>query len=152
MIWIIGFIVVVLILGAISSVAETAGKAQKSAEFNSLLNVRVDAYQDYLRRTPEGERYEDMSNNELKELLATTIRQYKKEEKNSRIFPAIMSVGAVGFSLFVGIAEQNLIAGVVLGLLSGILGNAWLNKRARRDLEKKYRQKGFDVDRLRIDP
>lgn len=149
-VWIIGFIVVVVIVGSISSAAKTTEEAQKKVEFNEIAKTRVDAYVDYIRRTSSRSDFNRMSDLELKDMIGQQIRSFKSSVSGAQGISSFVFFGGLVLATILGVSEKSWITFIVFGVIAFVAGGglvAFLTKK----IEDDFRAKGFDPERLKIE-
>ncbi len=149
MIWAVVIIGGILVFAAIASQSKKAGEAQEKAELNELSKSRVDAYQDYLRRTSDNAEIKAMTDNELKDYLSSTMRDYTKGIKDA----SSTYQGVFWIALFVCVVAFS--ATELWGFLFPPLAvGKWAydqHKKAVKKLEAEIAGKGLELSRLKIE-
>lgn len=149
MAWIIGIVIVLALIGAVSSNAKQVEQTEKKAKLNRRREEVIAAYHDYIRRTESNSEWIQMSEIELKELLRKSIIDFNDQIGLSS---AIVGLGSI-VCFFVGVvhgARESswLILGGWIGgglfLFTGIA--AWREER----IKKEFASRGFDVTRLEV--
>jgi preprotein translocase subunit YajC len=150
MIWAVVIIGGILVFAAISSASKKTEEAQKNAEFNTLLKTRVDAYQDYLRRTASSAEIKAMTDNELREYLQNNIRSFNKEKKSEMSGAGFIGAAIVFVGMMLAAGQQKWEPLILLGIVGAGVTMFIIWKTEKKRTEK-YRAKGFDPERLTIE-
>jgi len=149
MIWAVVIIGGILVFAAISSQSKKAGEAQEKAEQSELSKSRIEAYQDYLRRTSDNAEIKAMTDNELKDYLSSTMRDYTKGIKDA----SSTYQGVFWIALFVCVVAFS--ATELWGLLFPPLAvGKWAydkHKKTVQELETNITNKGLDISRLMVE-
>ena len=146
MIWVI-IIGGIILVAAISSAGQKVEDAQKAAQADVLMDRRVRAYADYIKRTGASG---GMTDNELCEEISTAMRAYKRAEDGAAVFPVILFFLAAGIALLLGLGDGNWSPFLPL-VVGGYFAADALYKRATRKIAATYTEQGWDPERLRIE-
>lgn len=150
MAWVIGIVVVLIIIGAISSAASKNEEVQKKVEFNEMARSRVDAYVDYLRRTSNRTEFARMTDLELKDMIGQKVRAYKSQTSGaSSIGGFVFFLGAC-FATWQGIAKESWGAFFIWGVIA-IAVAVGLIMFLTKQIDNEFRTAGFEPERLKVE-
>jgi len=149
MIWLALIIVVVIIFAAVSSSNKKAAEAQEKAELGELSKSRIQAYQDYLRRTSTDKKIKAMTDNELQDYLSSTMREYTKRKKEaSDTYQGCFWITAIICAILASVTE------IVALLFPPIAIGMWAYKQYNavvKVVENRVNEKGLDLSRMTVE-
>ena len=150
MIWFAGVIVFLAILVVVSKTTTANLEKAGRDEFNTLSQMRVRSYMDYLRRTGSDSSTGAMTDNEIRDFILQNVREYASDRKILETMPIGIAAVAVFGGLLLGIFQQSFVPAVGIGGC-GILVAVLIYKQANKEVVRKYAQRGLDVEKLRIE-
>lgn len=157
MIWIFGIIIVAVLIFTISSSSSKVADAQASAEFNDRVDSRVKAYRDFIRRNDTKPEWTQMSDNELDDMISSTVTNYNESYENVTFIPLVGGfVGWLAVSL--GIASiikddygvYGFLISVGLGIGIGIVTSKMLSNLIHKNIDRRFLRAGWDISKLRL--
>lgn len=148
--WIIGIIIVVFVVGAVSSAAAKTEEAQKKLQFNEMARTRVDAYVDFLRRTSTRPELSGMSDLELKDMIGQKIRAYKTQTSGASAMGGIVFFAGACFGAWQGMVESSWMPFFFWLVIAGAAGLGAVTFFTRK-IDEEFKTAGFEPDRLKIE-
>jgi len=147
----IGALVVVgILVSAISSSSKRNEEIHAKAEKTKLIEMRAKSYADYLKRTSDRPDVVEMTENELSEHVFDAIRTFNKEM--SELFNGVMVLGLILFCIVViaFVADGPKAGAMLLGLMGA--GGLWdYHTKQTKKIAAAYVERGFEVERLKIE-
>lgn len=150
MAWVIGVLVVLFIIGAMSSAASKTEEIQKKIEFNEIAKTRVDAYVDYLRRTSSRADFSRMTDLELRDLIGQKIRNYKSQTSGATSISGFALFLGMCFSAWQGVAERSWAVFFVFSVMS-LFGAVVMVMFFTKRIDKEFENAGFEPERLKVE-
>lgn len=140
---------VVIVLGVIGFIVAQFVGRRKEAEREVLLERRVAAYMQTIRREKKHPELLAMNDNELGDLLLSSARNLRVQSERRWQ----LTVGGVVLALVAAImvATEEGMRGFGIALLVGALVIYGLNEFAGRRMREPMIARGIDVDRLRVE-
>lgn len=140
---------VALVLILIGGVVSYATRGHRQTSRDSMIERRVEAYMETIRRERQHPELADMSDNELRDLLASSAHNLKvqRDRQMYLLFGGVM-VGLLG-AIVVATQEGGRGFGVALVVAALVLYgiNEFLGRKMAAPLEAR----GIDVERLRVE-
>jgi hypothetical protein len=147
--WIIGIIVVLLVVGALSKAGENAKKAEEAKAFDQALQSRTAAETDRIRREAGSGPLGQLTDNEIKDLIAKSARELKQANDIGNGIGGFIAFLGIGFGIFAALSAEKwdplfIFGGFGFGL--GYLISQAIIKSAKKAISKR----GLDPDRIEI--
>ncbi len=159
MIWLMVIIAVIAFAIMAFSASKNAKAQQTQSEFQISCESRARAYADYLRRTSESAEIKSMGEHEIVEFIAKNIKEYNAELASldstgrfiGKIFGAALLAGffAAYYYWSVEYLAFTVIGGLVGYFVLARLAGA-MDRDATEGMVQKYRQRGLDVEQLKL--
>lgn len=149
MFWILVIVGVFLVLGALNKASETAKKVDENRAFDQSLQTRTEAEIDRIRRTSSGGPLADMTENELRDLIARSARDLKQANDTGNSIGAFIFLAGIGFGAFAAMSAEEWGPFIVFGLGGLAIGysvSQHFVKKAKAAIAKR----GLDPDRVEI--
>jgi hypothetical protein len=140
---------VALVLILIGGVVSYATRGRRQTTRDSMIDRRVEAYMETIRRERKHPELADMSDNELRDLLASSAHNLKvqRDRRMYLLFGGVM-VGLLG-AIVVATQEGGRGFGVALVIAALVLYG--INEFLGRQMAAPLEAKGIDVERLRVE-
>lgn len=140
---------IVLALVLVGGVVHYFTRGRRLAERGGLIDRRVDAYIETIRREGTNKELAAMSDNELRDLLLSSAHNLKvqRDRRMYLLFGGVL-VGLIGAIL---VATEDGSRGFGVALLIAALVLYGMNEFLGRQMIAPLQQKGIDVERLRVE-
>lgn len=140
---------IVLALILLGGVVSYMTRGRRLAERGSMIDRRVDAYIETIRREGTNRELSAMSDNELRDLLLSSAHNLKvqRDRRMYLLFGGVL-VGLIGAIL---VATEEGSRGFGVALLVAALVLYGMNEFLGRQMIAPLEQKGIDVERLRVE-
>ena len=140
---------VVLALILVGGVVHYMTRGRRMVERGSMIDRRVDAYIETIRREGTNKELVSMSDNELRDLLLSSAHNLKvqRDRRMYLLFGGVL-VGLIGAIL---VATEDGSRGFGVALLIAALVLYGMNEFLGRQMIGPLQQKGIDVERLRVE-
>lgn len=125
------------------------GRRRVSDSREALMNRRVQAYMETIRRERSNPELSAMSDDELRDVLLSGARNLAIE--NERRWYALVGAGVVAVIVALLVATQNGLQGFGIALVVGAIVLLALNEIFVRRSREPLLARGIDVDRLRVE-
>lgn len=125
------------------------GRRRVSDSREALMNRRVEAYMETIRRERSNPELRAMSDDELRDVLLSGARNLAIE--NERRWYALLGAGVVAVMVALLVATQNGLQGFGIALVVGAIVLLALNEIFVRRSREPLLARGIDVDRLRVE-
>lgn len=124
---------------------------RRSKEREIIVEAKVDAYGDHLRRTTSDEDFLDMSEAELKDYIRSVLKDYGKATFDMKLLMGAMIATGVGLGVIYGLVDQSWLT--FLGLsLGGIFVGLLIKKFGVDPIRQRLTEKtGIEIERLLAD-
>ena len=150
MAWVIGIVVALIIISAISSATSKNEEVQKKLEFNEMAKIRVDAYVDYLRRTSMRPEFSRMTDLELKDIISQKIRAYKSQKSGATNIGGFVLFAGACFAGWQGATERSW-GTFLVWLVVAVAGAVALIMFFTKRIDKEFEEAGFEPERLKVE-
>lgn len=140
---------IVLALVLVGGVAHYMTRNRRMADRHTMIDRRVDAYIETIRREGTNKELAAMSDNELRDLLQSSAHNLKvqRDRRLYLLFGGVL-VGLIGAIL---VATEDGSRGFGVALLIAALVLYGMNEFLGRQMIAPLQQKGIDVERLRVE-
>lgn len=140
---------IVLALILVGGVVHYMTRGRRITERGTLIDRRVDAYMETIRREGTNKELVAMSDNELRDLLLSSAHNLKvqRDRRMYLLFGGVL-VGLIGAIL---VATEEGSRGFGIALLVASLVLYGMNEFLGRQMVAPLQQKGIDVERLRVE-
>lgn len=138
-----------LVLVLIGTVVSYMFRGRRVAEKQAMVDRRVDAYMETIRREGKAPELTAMSDNELRDLLSSSAHNLKvqRDRRMYLLFGGVV-VAVIGAIL---VATEDGYRGFGVALLVGALVLYGINEFLGRQMIAPLEKKGIDVERLRVE-
>lgn len=145
--WILAIIALVAVVGLAFSKQQGA----KIDKTDDRIKSRVDAYVDYIKRESPSERFTKMTDNELRDDLASKIRKYPSDVADAKAksiaIPALL-IGAAIIGSLTGIMNEMVVIFVIVVSLFTMTRE---EKKAAAKIDKEYEENGYSIEKIRLE-
>jgi hypothetical protein len=140
---------IVLALILVGGVVHYFTRGRRMADRHTLIDRRVDAYMETIRREGTNKELVAMSDNELRDVLLSGAHNLKvqRDRRMYLLFGGVL-VGLIGAIL---VATEDGSRGFGIALLIAALVLYGMNEFLGRQMIAPLQQKGIDVERLRVE-
>lgn len=140
---------IVLALILVGGVVHYMTRGRRVADRHTLIDRRVDAYMETIRREGTNKELAAMSDNELRDVLLSGAHNLKvqRDRRMYLLFGGVL-VGLIGAIL---VATEDGSRGFGIALLIAALVLYGMNEFLGRQMIAPLQQKGIDVERLRVE-
>ena len=140
---------IVLALILVGGIVHYMTRGRRITERGTLIDRRVDAYIETIRREGTNKELVAMSDNELRDLLLSSAHNLKvqRDRRMYLLFGGVL-VGLIG-AILVATEEGSRGFGIALLIASLVLYG--MNEFLGRQMVAPLQQKGIDVERLRVE-
>jgi hypothetical protein len=140
---------IVLALILVGGVVHYMTRSRRMADRHTLIDRRVDAYMETIRREGTNKELVAMSDNELRDVLLSAAHNLKvqRDRRMYLLFGGVL-VGLIGAIL---VATEDGSRGFGIALLVAALVLYGMNEFLGRQMIAPLQQKGIDVERLRVE-
>lgn len=140
---------IVLALILVGGVVHYVTRGRRMVERGSMIDRRVDAYMETIRREGTNKELVAMSDNELRDVLLSAAHNLKvqRDRRMYLLFGGVL-VGLIGAIL---VATEDGSRGFGIALLVASLVLYGMNEFLGRQMIAPLQQKGIDVERLRVE-
>ncbi|WP_434619965.1 hypothetical protein [Tabrizicola sp. M-4] len=149
MFWIFVVVGVLLVLGALNKASETAKKVDENRAFDQALQTRTEAEIDRIKRTSSGGPLAELTDNELRDLIARSARDLKQASDAGNGIGAFILLAGIAFGVFAALSAKEWGPLVVFGLAGLGVGYA-VSQRFIKKAKAEIAKRGLDPDRIEI--
>ena len=149
MVWIIGIVVVFLVIGALNKASEATKKAEEDRAFDQALQSRTAAETDRIRREVTAGPLSQMTDNEIKDLIAKSARELKQASDVGNGIGAIILLAGLGFGAFAGFTQEKWDPFFIFGAIGLGVGYG-VAQLTIKSAKKTIAKRGLDPDRIEV--
>lgn len=140
---------ILLVVGLVGLAASYLLRGRREAERQALMERRVEAYMQTIRREAGNPGLAAMTDLELKDLLLSSARNLRVQSE--RKWYLLVGGGVVAFIAAIMVATQEGTRGFGIAILVGALVLYGLNEFIGRRIREPLQDKGIDAERLRVE-
>lgn len=140
---------ILLVAGLVGLAASYLLRGRREAERQALLERRVEAYMQTIRREASNPGLAAMTDLELKDLLLSSARNLRVQSE--RKWYLLLGGGVAAFIAAIMVATEEGTRGFGIAILVGALVLYGLNEFIGRRIREPLIEKGLDAERLRVE-
>lgn len=140
---------IALVLALVALLGTFLFRGRRTSEQQELLERRVEAYMQTIRREHSNPDLSEMNDVELRDLLLSSARNLKVQSE--RKWYLLVGGGVVALLAAIVVATQDGAQGFGIAILVGALVLYGLNEFIGRRIREPLAARGIDVERLRVE-